>query len=154
MYVACNESEFSLPMLGYDSSLLKEKTENLAITNLLHSQGTLLIGTTAGVVLSLELPTSGTQFSSSLQPIALSHGHKGPVDIMINVSTAVQETTAGSRKHGKRKTMHKFQQQSNNSGLLMSCGEGYEDYMSKTTISNIRESVGCLAVWQMSSNNT
>lgn len=140
-------------LLGYDSNLSEEKTANLAITNLLHSQGTLLVGTSAGVVLSLELPTSGTPFSSSLHPIALSHGHKGPVDILINVSTTVQETTSSTRKHSRRKSVHKYHSHTNPSLLVMSCGEGYEDYMSKTTISNIRESVGCLAVWQMSSNN-
>lgn len=140
---------------GYDSKLFKEKTTNLAITNLLHSQGTLLVGTTAGVVLSLELPTSGTSFSSSLHPIALSHGHKGSVDILINVTSTVQETAAASnRKHSRRKSLHKYQSQMNSGLLVMSCGEGYEDYMSKTTISNIRESVGCLAVWQMSSSST
>lgn len=141
-------------LLGYDSNLSKEKTANLAITNLLHSQGTLLIGTSAGVVLSLELPTSGTAFSSSLHPIALSHGHKGPVDILINVSTTVQETTSSTRKHSRRKSVHKYHSQNNPALLVMSCGEGYEDYMSKTTISNIRESVGCLAVWQLLSNNS
>jgi len=157
--VVCNENETDFYLLfgclvGYDSHLFKEKTANLAITNLLHCQGTLLIGTTAGVVLSLELPTSGTPFSSSLHPIALSHGHKGPVDILINVSTTVQEAAVSSRKYSRRKSMQKFHSQNNNRVLVMSCGEGYEDYMSKTTISNIRESVGCLAVWQMSSNGS
>ena len=131
----------------------EEKTSNLAITNLLHSQGTLLIGTSAGVVLALELPTSSAHLNSSLHPIALSHGHKGPVDIMINVYTEAKlnECATGSRKLSRRKSNQKVQSQ--NSLLVMSCGEGYEDYVSKTTISNIRESVGCLAVWQMSSNN-
>jgi len=134
--------------------LSEEKTANLAITNLLHSQGTLLIGTSAGVVLSLELPTSSAHLNSSLHPIALSHGHKGPVDIMINVYTEckMNEVASGSRRLSRRKSTQKAQSQ--NSLLIMSCGEGYEDYVSKTTISNIRESVGCLAVWQMSSNNT
>ena len=145
-------NNFLFSLVGYDSKLFKEKTADLAITNLLHSQGTLLIGTTAGVVLSLELPTTGVPFSSSLHPIALSHGHKGPVDILINVNTTVQETTVSNRKHSRRKSMHKYQSQNHSGLLVMSCGEGYEDYMSKTTISNIRESVGCLAVWQMSSN--
>ena len=139
--------------IGYDASLSEEKTANLAITNLLHSQGTLLIGTSAGVVLALELPTSSAHLNSSLHPIALSHGHKGPVDIMINVYTEGKLNDAsGSRKLSRRKSTQKAQSQ--NSLLIMSCREGYEDYVSKTTISNIRESVGCLAVWQMSSNNT
>ena len=126
----------TISLVGYDSNLFKEKTANLAITNLLHSQGTLLVGTTAGVVLSLELPTTGAPFSSSLHPIALSHGHKGPVDILINVSTTVQETTASSRKHSRRKSLHKCQSQVNCGLLVMSCGEGYEDYMSICRLSS------------------
>lgn len=117
---------FALSPSGYDPIIRQHKSSNLKITALLSTPTSLLIGTSAGAVLALpHVPASPEPYPLLYppQPVPLSLGHVDPVHFLSSI-----------QREGET--------------LVLSGGNGYEDFVSTTTLEEIPETASCLLIWK------
>lgn len=119
-------SVLSPPPPGYDPIIRQHKSSNLKITALLSTPTSLLIGTSAGAVLALpQVPASPEPYPLLYppRPVPLSLGHVDPVHFLSSI-----------QREGET--------------LVLSGGNGYENFVSTTTLGEIPETASCLLIWK------
>lgn len=111
---------------GYDAIIRQHKSSDLKITALLPTPTSLLVGTSAGAVLALplfQIPEPCPLLHPPC-PAPLSLGHVDPVHFLTSIQ---REGTT----------------------LILSGGNGYEDFASTETSGDIPETASCLLVWEL-----
>ena len=123
----------------------------LRVTCLLHRKSSLFIGTSAGVVLQLPLPTIAadtTTVSGSLAPIAVTEGHAGPVNF---IASMVVDNLQEERIEGGN-TLASIPESPPPSGpsstLVFTGGEGFEDFVSSMPCDDISDNTSCVNIWK------
>ena len=130
---------FSLPshlishfFTDYDPIIKKHKCTNPYITSLSSTHTQLLIGTSAGVLITLPLPLMGGVTTPKLHPLT-----RGHVD---RVSTLLSLPPTHSHSHCQ---------------IFISGGHGLEDINKARACDNVSETEGCLLFWYLlSTSNT
>lgn len=121
-----------------DDIIRQHKAACLRVTSLLACKDLLWIGTSAGVLLTMPLPhitPTTTKMNITPSVVGVSYGHTGHVRFLTNVEypTANLENT-----HQRYSYKGKPDQRTNSKLLVISGGDGYEDFRS----SNISEVAG------------
>ncbi|XP_063914840.1 rho guanine nucleotide exchange factor 17-like isoform X2 [Zophobas morio] len=134
-----------------DDIIRQHKAACLRVTSLLACKDLLWIGTSAGVLLTMPLPhiTSTTTKLSNIPPITgVSHGHTGHVRFL----TYVEMTSSNSDGQQHRNSYKgKPDQRSNTKMLVISGGDGYEDFRSSnmSEIAGREDSTNHLLLWNI-----
>ena len=116
----------------YDPIIKKHKCTNPYITSLSSTHTQLLIGTSAGVLITLPLPLMGGATTPKLHPLT-----RGHVD---RVSTLLSLPPTHSHSHCQ---------------IFISGGHGLEDINKARACDNVSETEGCLLFWYLlSTSNT
>lgn len=125
-------------ILGCDDIIRQHKAACLRVTSLLACKDLLWIGTSAGVLLTMPLPhitSSTTKMNSIPCVVGVPHGHTGHVRFLTNVE---YQTSNNENTHHRYSYKGKPEQRNNSKVLVISGGDGYEDFRS----SNISEVAG------------
>ncbi|XP_023206796.1 rho guanine nucleotide exchange factor 17 isoform X1 [Xiphophorus maculatus] len=151
-------------LAGADAIIRQHKAACLRITALLACKDLLWIGTSAGVVLTLAIPTVSTgtgagTLKSPLVPIGSAHGHTGHVRFLTSIelpegfdmnfpptttdstgnqppSSSVDDESLQRRDSAHRRTSTHIPVKTNH--LVISGGDGYEDFR----LTNSSETIG------------
>lgn len=127
--------------IDVDPILRQHKLSCLRISSLVHVRSSLLIGTSAGVILLLPLPAIGpksTAVTGALTPIALTEGHAGPISFVASVALKgnISDALDGADKPEAETSM-----------LVFSGGDGFEDFLTSIPPEDITDSSSCVNVW-------
>ncbi|KAF5283417.1 hypothetical protein FQA39_LY04793 [Lamprigera yunnana] len=120
-----------------DDIIRQHKAACLRVTSLLACKELLWIGTSAGVLLTMSLPhigPSSTKLNNIPSVVGVPYGHTGHVRFLANVEYPINLDIIHQRYSYKGKP----EQRSNSKILVISGGDGYEDFRS----SNISEVAG------------
>ena len=116
----------------------------------MQSKSSLLIGTSAGVVLQLPLPTVSsdtTEISGPLTPIAVTEGHAGPVNFIASMMVDnLREETLG--QGSTLASIPESPPPSASSTLVFTGGEGFEDFVSSLPYDEISDNTSCVNIWR------
>ena len=146
--------------LGSDAIIRQHKAACLRVTALLACKDLLWIGTSAGVVLTLPLPTI-TASTASLRncPSATAsfHGHTGHVRFLTAVEVpkeGTQDNTNGKSSGTSPSTTNAPLPSGANSGrdvLIISGGDGYEDFRASSASESAGrdDSTNHLLIWRV-----
>lgn len=122
--------------------LRQHKLSCLRVSSLAHVRASLLIGTSAGVILLLPLPAIGTTgtVTGSLAPLALMEGHAGPISFVATMATW----------KGNRPDMldSACKSETETDMLVFSGGDGFEDFLSTAPSAAITDCSSCVNVWR------
>ena len=128
-------------LLGSDAIIRQHKAACLRITSLLTCKDLLWIGTSAGVVLTLPLPTisaNTTSLRNCPTATASFHGHTGHVRFLTAVDVSKESNKEGSSEKDKsaKKKLSAVGPKtgSGHDIIIISGGDGYEDF--KTSASS------------------
>ena len=150
----------SLFSLGSDAIIRQHKAACLRVTALLACKDLLWIGTSAGVVLTLPLPTI-TASTASLRncPSATAsfHGHTGHVRFLTAVEVPKEGTQDGTNEKGSgtapSTTTAPLAPCTNSARdvLIISGGDGYEDFRSSSASESAGrdDSTNHLLIWRV-----
>ena len=125
-----------------DPILRQHKLSCLRISSLAHVKSSLLIGTSAGVILLLPLPaigTTSTAITGALVPVALTEGHAGPVSFVATVALKGDRSDMLDSAH---------KSEARTDMLVFSGGDGFEDFLSSVPPEDITDSSSCVNVWR------
>ena len=146
--------------LGSDAIIRQHKAACLRVTALLACKDLLWIGTSAGVVLTLPLPTI-TASTASLRncPSATAsfHGHTGHVRFLTAVEVPKEGTQDGTNEKGSgtapSTTTAPLAPGTNSARdvLIISGGDGYEDFRSSSASESAGrdDSTNHLLIWRV-----
>lgn len=149
-----------LLVAGSDAIIRQHKAACLRVTALLACKDLLWIGTSAGVVLTLPLPTI-TASTASLRncPSATAsfHGHTGHVRFLTAVEVPKEGTQDKTNEQGSGSspssptTTSQSNSNSNRDVLIISGGDGYEDFRASSTSESAGrdDSTNHLLVWRV-----
>lgn len=152
--------QHSLFSLGSDAIIRQHKAACLRVTALLACKDLLWIGTSAGVVLTLPLPTI-TASTASLRncPSATAsfHGHTGHVRFLTAVEVPKEGTQDGTNEKGSgtapSTTTAPLAPGTNSARdvLIISGGDGYEDFRSSSASESAGrdDSTNHLLIWRV-----
>jgi hypothetical protein len=134
-----------------DDIIRQHKAACLRVTSLLACKDLLWIGTSAGVLLTMPLPhitSSTTKLSNVPTVTGVSHGHTGHVRFLTFVELSSGSGEAQQYRHSYK---GKPEQRSNSRLLVISGGDGYEDFRS-TNLSEVagrEDSTNYLLLWNI-----
>lgn len=126
------------------------------MTSLLASRDLLWIGTSAGVLLTMPLPhiTPTTTRLNNIPPVVgVPHGHTGHVRFLTYVEWQTTTTTTESSHHHHQRHSYKGkpEQRNNIKVLVISGGDGYEDFRSSNVseVAGREDSTNHLLLWNI-----
>lgn len=139
-------------LAGSDAIIRQHKAACLRITALLACKDLLWIGTSAGVVLTLSIPSNSSSLKVPLIPVGLSQGHTGHVRFLTSVElpegfdvlfplpkeSGIEKLTDLEKKEAARHRPAPTGPQGKSKILVISGGDGYEDFR----LTNSSETVG------------
>nr|XP_026696639.1 rho guanine nucleotide exchange factor 17-like isoform X3 [Ciona intestinalis] len=141
-----------------DAIIRQHKAACLRITSLLVCKDLLWVGTSAGVVLTLALPSVTASTSSLSLPIipqGLTYGHTGHVRFITSVDVMEKETPPqrGSRRSSstkRRSSSASTSSQTRSNTIIISGGDGYEDFRmnSASEAAGREDSTNHLLLWK------
>lgn len=128
---------FVFSISGCDDIIRQHKAACLRVTALVTCKDLLWIGTSAGVLLTMPLPhisSTTTKLTSVPTVTGIPHGHTGHVRFLTSVEMPFGASDTSHRNSYKVKQ----DQRNNNKLLVISGGDGYEDFRT----SNLSEGAG------------
>ena len=131
-------------MTNCDEIIRQHKTACLRVTSLLPVKDMLWIGTSAGVLVTLTLPSissSTTSLASSPALTPVPHGHTGHVRFLTCVEMSPDTCRSISGLHVVARNMPRM--------LVISGGDGYEDFSSNGSneLAGREDSTNHLLLW-------
>lgn len=122
------------------------------MTSLLACRDLLWIGTSAGVLLTMPLPhitPTTTKLNNVPAVIGVPHGHTGHVRFLTYVEW--QATVVETTQHQRHSYKGKPEQRNNTKVLVISGGDGYEDFRSSNVseVAGREDSTNHLLLWNI-----
>lgn len=132
-----------------DDIIRQHKAACLRVTSLLAVKDLLWIGTSAGVVLTMTIPAvvaNTTKLVTLPVPIGVPHGHTGHVRFLTLVGHLPQNFSKQ-----RRQSLNQRKMSSSGKLLLISGGDGYEDFRSTASseVAGREDSTNHLLLWHV-----
>lgn len=149
-----------MAIAGCDDIIRQHKAACLRVTALLASRDLLWVGTSAGVLLTMPLPhiTLTTTRLSNIPPVVgVPHGHTGHVRFLtfVDWQNAIAESSHHHHHHHHQHQRHSYkgkpEQRNNSRVLVISGGDGYEDFRSSNVseVAGREDSTNHLLLWSI-----
>lgn len=137
---------------GCDDIIRQHKAACLRVTSLLACKDLLWIGTSAGVLLTMPLPhiiSTTSKLNNVPMVMGVPHGHTGHVRFLTHIEWQTAPTE--NIQHQRHSYKGKPEQRSSTKFLVISGGDGYEDFRSSnlSEVAGREDSTNHLLLWNI-----